>query len=246
MTSISPSSAHTTFHKFMNLPLDLRLKAYEFGLTTTATLELPDDVISKPIIFQDIALLCSSRDIHNEALSVFYAVNQFHFELRGKEGKYSIGLSKHYAMMRHISIEVFLFVFSRNLEDFAELLLTKILHNFRQLHSLCLFINETERYPSPDSTPEVMRDLRLRLKSISVILFVEIEEANKDADDLQELRGVIAPQDQWRQQVCNDWPHSPTWTLNTPDVGLFGYFRVWSTSRQGGISKSCDRPFGVA
>ena len=108
-----------------------------------------------------------------------------------------------------------------------------VLDTLPRLHSFCFFINGTEACPSLESTPDVIRDLRLRLKSISVLLFLEYEIEDKDEDSLQELRYVIAPHDGWRRQTCNDWPHSPTWRFDTPDVGPPGKFRLWSTTRPG-------------
>ena len=84
MTSTSPSSGQTTFPRFLDLPLEVRLKVYEFTLAGTGILFPRDHAESDSIIFQGTALLHSSKKIKNEALPVFYGVNQFPFSHAGR------------------------------------------------------------------------------------------------------------------------------------------------------------------
>ena len=210
----------------MDLPKELRLKVYEFALATTATLLLPDNAYtSTPIIFQGIALLCSSWMIKEEALPVFYAVNKYYFHLDETGPICSTQASNHFAKMRYISISYKRLMTPPGLAG----LLNKVLDKFPQLHSFSFYMNGTWSCPPPDSTPKVIRDLRQRLQSMGAIFFVEDEDGNDD--NLQDLLDVIRPHDEWRQQICNHWPHCPTWKFDTPDVGVLS--RVWSTNRPG-------------
>ena len=60
-----------------------------------------------------------------------------------------------------------------------------------------------------------------------------MQDAFEDENELQDYLDVIRPHEEWRQQICGDYPHSPTWGFDTPDLGSLRVFRVWSTSWQG-------------
>lgn len=211
----------------MDLPLEVRLKVYELALATTVTLFPRDYIrISEPIIIHGIALLLSSRNIKDEALPIFYAVNQFH-SVMGENGPIcTTNSSNHFDKMRYISISYESYITPESLAK----LLNKFLDEFPQLHSFSFYPDGTKPCPLLDSTTKAIRDLRERLKSIRVILFLEDED--EDEDNLQDLLNVIRPHDEWRLQTCNHWPHFPTWRFdrfNTPGVGV--QVRVGSTTQ---------------
>ena len=226
MASIFPPSARTNFHQFMDLPKELRLKVYEFALATTLTLFLPEER-SNPIIFQGIGLLCSSSKIRNEALPVFYAVNQFRFHLDESGPICSTHASNHFAKMRYITISYEGSISSIELAN----ILNNVLDMFPRLHSFSFYFNLTYPRSPLDSGPEAIRKLRQRLQKIRVILFVQ--DADEGENELQDYLDVIRPHEEWRQRICGDYPHSPTWRFDTPDLGPLGAFRVWSTNWPG-------------
>ena len=203
-------SAHTTFTLFNDLLPELRLKVYELALATPRALSIPAedcldwDGISEGglSIFQGVALLRCSRKIYNEALPIFYAVNHFHFDLFADwEGSSrSIDLSNHIAMIRHIGVAALFPKFW--LDHLCASRLREFLHKFPQLHSFAFF--SLRNYPRPPLPPlnemaETLGELRQRCRSMTIIFDFHDEE------NLQRLRDVIAPHDEWQHQKDSYW-----------------------------------------
>ena len=187
MASPSPSPAYNSFHRFMDLPLEVRLKVYEFALASPGSLFLPHDIgSSHPFIFQGIALLCSSRKIEEEALPVFNAANQFHFVM-DENGPLCQADSSHFAKMRYISVSYERPITPKQLPKFFN----KVLDTFPRIHSFCFWISETKPCLPLDSTPAVVRHLRQRMQSISIIFLVEDKTNNED--NVHYLLDVIRP-----------------------------------------------------
>ena len=204
----------------MDLPLEVRLEVYEFALASPVSLGLSHDVgTSHPFIFQGIALFCFSRKINEEALPVFYAVNQFHFVM-DENSPLCPADSSHFAKIRYISVSYERPITPKQLPKFFN----KVLDTFPRIHSFCFYISETKPCPPLESTLAVVRHLRQRMQSISIIFFVH--DKTESEDSVHYLLDVIRPHDEWRLQTCDHWPHFPTWRFDTPDGG--GFFRVWS------------------
>ena len=83
------------------------------------------------------------------------------------------------------------------------------------------FSDPTEGCHAPllNETAEVLRDLRQRIKSMTIVVSLDDEENS------QSLRDVIAPHDEWRQQTGEDW-HSHS-------IGPSVQAGVRDTNRQG-------------
>ena len=104
------------------LPPEIRLQIYTLVLKTPATLRMksqlaklsptyhPDEIISEALYFPDFqqtSLLQVSRQIHNEALPVFFQSNRFNFEICpgpfvGDDGLDITGLD----LVRNISVRI--------------------------------------------------------------------------------------------------------------------------------------------
>ncbi len=210
MALTTPSSTHTTFSLFNDLLPELRLKVYEFALSSPGTfffadedhLSLCDISVWSLSIFQGVALLRSCRKIYNEALPVFYAVNQFDFELFAHwecSGR-PTNLSKHTAMIRHVGVEAW--VDDTWLDDDCASRLNELLHRFPQLHSFAFSVIRTHPRmicPSLNETAETLGDLRQRLRSLTIMFGYDEDE------NLQRLRDVIAPHDGWQHQISDGW-----------------------------------------
>ena len=223
MTSTSPSPAYNTFHQFMDLPQELRIKVYQFALTTKATLFLPLPN-SDSFTFKNTALLSSSENVKKEALPVFYAVNHFHFDMI--DWQTLLALDDCLIMMRHVSIEVSTlnpWITDGQLANPLNL----FLHKFRQLHSFSLyiigsFVLRGSLSPPLNSSADMLRNLGRSCKSISLILSLENE------NHLRGLRDAICPHDEWQQQIFNYWPHY----LTGRGFGLSSrQIRVWSRTQ---------------
>ena len=210
MALTTPSSTHTAFSLFNDLLPELRLKVYEFALATPGTLCFADEDFLQECdisvwslkIFPGVALLRSSRKIYNEALPVFYAVNQFHFELFSHwEGSgRPTDLSKHTAMIRHLSVEAW--VDDTWLDDLCASRLNELLHRSPPLHSFAFYVFRTYprmTCPSLNETAKTLGDLRQRLRSMTIEFNFDEEE------NLQRLRDAIAPQDEWQHEFGDKW-----------------------------------------
>lgn len=231
MALTKPSSAHTTFSLFNELPPELRLKVYEYALATPEILAfVREDYLHRGEIcawslsmFQGVALLRSSWKIYDEALPAFYAVNHFHFELFAdwKYSKPSTSLSNHIAMIRHISLGAWLDE-PWLTDDLCASHLQELLYRFPRLHNLAFFVFKGyPRVPCPslNETAGILRDLRQRLDSMTIMVNFDDEE------NLQGLRDVIAPHDEWRHETGEDW--------HDYIVGPSGQAGVCDTNRPG-------------
>ena len=211
MALTKPSSAHTTFSLFNELPSELRLKVYEYALATPEILSIvrkdylqPGEICAwSPSIFQSAALLRSSWKIYNEALPAFYAVNYFEFDLFAdwNYSKRSTTLSNHIAMIRHIYVGAWIDK-PWLTDDLCASRLKEILHRFPRLHSFAFFFYRGyPRVPCPslNETAETLRDLRQRLDCMTIMFNFD------DDENLQGLRDVIAPHDEWRHETGEGW-----------------------------------------
>lgn len=138
--------------------------------------------------------------------------------------------SNHFAKMRCISVGyMYLLEYSFIHKSLAELL-NGILDQFPRAHCFTFYPDHWLGM-SLDSTPEVIHNLRQRLNSIRFIFFEDDQDDEEFMDGLNNFLDAIRPQNEWRQQTCNEWPNIPTWRFHTLNVGE--NFRVWSIDKPG-------------
>ena len=209
MALTKPSSTYTTFSLFNDLLPELRLKVYEFALASPKLLSFTcegylhqgETSAWSLSIFQGVSLLRSSWKTYNEALPVFYAVNDFHFDLEAnwEHVSRSIRLSDHIAMIK--SIVVVAWVDERWFIPDARRV-NELVHLFPRLHRFMFVAFRSYSWmtcPPLNKIAETLGDLRHRLRSMSNMF------NSDDEENLKRLRDVIAPQGGWQHECGDEW-----------------------------------------
>ena len=114
------AAAESGLGKLSLLPAELRLELYEYLLVSSATLRKKTGKIvkrradekkdpsgcafTKPT-FHHIAILCTSRTIHQEAMPTLYSGNRFHHSIPNTGIPSSAPMHLHLNLMRDITLE---------------------------------------------------------------------------------------------------------------------------------------------
>ena len=209
MAFTEPSSPYTTFSLFNDLLPELRLKVYEFALANPKILSFTNEdylhqgeISAKSLsIFQGVSLLHSSWKTYNETLPVFYAVNDFHFDLEAnwEHVRHSTQLSDHMAMIKSIVVEAWV---DERWFIPDESRVNELLHLFPRLHRFMFVAFRSYSWmtcPPLNKIAETLGDLRHRLRSMAIMF------NSDDEENLKRLWDVIAPQGGWQHEYGDEW-----------------------------------------
>ena len=213
---------------FLDLPLEIREMIYGFCLVAKGTLRGDSELstvshdytkaIQEPVLlFNGLQIFRTCRLVSEEALHVFYSINHFHFTTYGHVNQWPCKFKKHFALLRHVSLE-----FIDNVSWAGRLahadrnnaqLLQALARSCPRLRTFAFYVLTNPSYDpwtpfhfdylstvvSLDLTTYALSSLRGNVDTLSIVAY--------GRDDAQEgMRSKIAEESEWREQIHDDWP----------------------------------------
>jgi len=236
MASSKETSAAVAAFPFMDLPTELRIKIYGLCLEAPKEVRLrlpaelavaqnyPQRRVRPALPILDTTILRVSRGIYEEASSVFYARNRFHYTTQKSVTCWPPPFSVHLSMMRHISLEhnepsLCEELFKRYYVPMNDLtighLVMQLVRHPAQLRRFSLYITAAPNFGlnraliMNNANAIALRRLRARLDRLTFVTY-------GPDNSLEALRMFLAPEIEWSRQKFRDWPRiTMHWTAFT-------------------------------